>query len=215
MNFAANHITPRMIRSKRVLEVGIEYGIKAHIQFYNPDTFVGINTRKRLGNDVDHILSVHDISNFFGFSSFDFVYATEVLEHLANWKHAIKELKAVTKVGGYLLLTTRSKGYPLHGAAHGDYWRFEIDDFKFIFSDFDCISLQSDEQKPGVLYLGRKTNRNEPSLDRLLLYSIISNRLERDVPKQSMGVRLGKSRLLISELLSTLADRVSLDFSQR
>ncbi len=208
MNFAADHITHRMIRGRRVLEIGIEEGLKEHIMFYKPEVFIGINNSKRQGNSVDIKLSVYEIEGYFGSQSFDFVYATEVLEHLEDWRNAITQMKRVTKVGGYVLLSTRSKGYPYHGAAYGDFWRFEQDDLKKIFPDFDIVALKGDTRMPGVLFIGRKSCRHAAALDNIQLFSIITHKRELNSPPFSVRVRLFRTKVLVRELLITLIERM-------
>ena len=61
-------------------------------------------------------------------------------------------------VGGYLLLTTRSPGFPYHGFP-GDYWRFTTADMRRIIEDagLDVITVADDKpDTPGVLVFARK-----------------------------------------------------------
>lgn len=61
----------------------------------------------------------------------------------------------MVKFGGYLLITCRGKGFPNH-AYPEDHWRFDLQDFRAIFSDFeDCLVIQDPEQS-GVFFFGRK-----------------------------------------------------------
>ena len=57
----------------------------------------------------------------------------EMLEHCHDWKKAILQMLNCVKLGGFLLITTRSPGYPKHNYP-SDYWRFSADDMVNIFS---------------------------------------------------------------------------------
>ena len=209
-NFAANYITPKMIHQKRVLEVGIELGLKGHIIFYRPHEFKGTNVTKREGNDVDVIVSVHKLSAAFGGERFDFVYSTEVLEHISDWRSAIYNMKYVLSRGGYIFLSTRSIGYRYHGAAYGDYWRFEIEDMKFIFSDFNIIKVERDNSNNGIAIIAQKPRNYEKvsDLSNYALFSILSKKKEIRVPRSHFLYRIYRLKTLIREVLVTGLERI-------
>jgi SAM-dependent methyltransferase len=121
------------------------------ISQFGPESYVGIDLVS--GGGVDKILNVGNIVAKFGPESFDIVVSTEMLEHVNDWRGAISNMKNVLKPGGTLVVTTRSKGCPKHGYP-GDYWRFEVDDFREIFSDMEIDRLESDptniEELPGI-----------------------------------------------------------------
>jgi hypothetical protein len=79
----------------------------------------------------------------------------EMLEHVADWKSVIHNLKGVLKPGGSLMLTTRSPGFPRHDWPD-DYWRFSCADMAEIFRDFDLQAVRPDPQYPGVFVMARK-----------------------------------------------------------
>jgi len=56
-----------------------------------------------------------------------------------DWRSAINDMKGMLKRGGYI--TTVEKGFPLHAYPH-DFWRFDLNDVRGMFSDFDIISLK-------------------------------------------------------------------------
>lgn len=96
------------------------------------------------GEGVDIILDVLDLRNYFGDESFDVVVSTEMLEHCSNWKEAIYQMASVLRVGGVLIITTRSPGFELHDYP-SDYWRFTRIDFSTIFSPIgELICLLDD-----------------------------------------------------------------------
>jgi hypothetical protein len=100
-----------------------------------------------------------------------------MMEHVENWQAAILAMKRLVKVGGYVLLTTRSPGFPLHEYP-GDFWRFTKDDMQLIFSDFKIWRLEDDPQAKGVMLFAQKrtevdlTKQNYPEK----IYSMESER---------------------------------------
>lgn len=196
-----------MIFERKVLEIGAETGIKEQVLFKKPTKYIGTNNSLRSNDSNTFIVSVYDVVYKFGKESFDFVYATEVLEHLSDWRLAIDQLKLVTAFGGYLFLTTRSEGYPFHGGKYGDYWRFNVRDFELIFEDFDIIALEEDNQYPGVLFIGRKSKRSTVNLNSINLYSIITKKRESIVPKSYRNLYF-RFTSLIRSLLWTLLQRM-------
>lgn len=70
-------------------------------------------------------------------SSYDALMCTEVLEHVVDPFSAIRELRRIVKIGGYILFTT-----PLNARIHGpvpDCWRFTEFGLKVLFRDFETV----------------------------------------------------------------------------
>jgi len=65
-----------------------------------------------------------------------------------DWKAFVNNMKAALKPGGYTYIRTRSVGFPFHAFPH-DFWLYELEDMKVIFSDFEIIALERD-QEPSV-----------------------------------------------------------------
>jgi SAM-dependent methyltransferase len=68
---------------------------------------------------------------------FDALLCTEVLEHVVEPFAAVRELKRIVKVGGYVLITT-----PLNCRIHGpvpDCWRFTEFGLKVLLRDFEIV----------------------------------------------------------------------------
>jgi hypothetical protein len=104
-----------------------------------------------------------------------------LLEHVREWRSAINGMKAVLRPGGVLLITTRSKGFGVHGYPY-DYWRYEPGDMQRIFADFELETVQPDQLRPGVFVKARKPARHEPAdLDGIALYSVIKRDRVHDV----------------------------------
>lgn len=118
------NVLPMDTTGKRVLEVGslnVNGSIRATIESQEPALYWGVDIEP--GPGVDEVISVHDLIKRFGAEKFDLVISTEMLEHVEDWRDALRNLKAVVKVGGTLILTTRRPGFPRHCHPH-DHWRF-------------------------------------------------------------------------------------------
>jgi len=82
-------------------------------------------------------------------------------------------MKVVLRRGGFIYLTTRSKGFPYHAAPH-DYWHYEPSDMVRIFRDFEIIRLETDWEAPGVLLKAKKPVDWRPvDLSGIALYSVV------------------------------------------
>lgn len=140
----------------RILEVGshdLNGSSRPIIEPFAPSEYIGVDIAH--GKGVDSLCHVEDLVCHFFQDSFDIVIATELLEHVYNWKAAISNIKTVCKPGGFILLTTRSPGFPYH-AYPNDFWRFTIKDFEYIFNDFFIVDLIPDPFVKGVFILAHK-----------------------------------------------------------
>lgn len=155
-DFASRAITSDDVEGKRVLEVGaldVNGSLRQMLQKHQPHEFIGVDIAS--GPGVDKVCDAGDLASTFGAESFDVVVSTEMIEHVRDWKVVVANLKQVMKVGGTLLVTTRSKGFHYHAYPH-DYWRYEIADFREIFSDLSIEYLEADPSMPGVFLKARK-----------------------------------------------------------
>lgn len=151
------------IQGKRILEVG-SYDMNGSVADYakqhHPSGYIGVDIVE--GKGVDRILDVHALMSEFGPESFDIVISTEMIEHVEDWRNAIENMKGVLKRDGYILITTRSWGFPLHKCPI-DCWRYEIDDMMKIFSDFEIIKCEPDVTEPGVFIFAKKPINYTPN----------------------------------------------------
>ena len=175
LQFFIETMKPSEFNSKEVLEVGSRYvngSIRPLIEnFSSPTKYVGVDITP--GKMVDVILPAEKVLEHFGPESFDAIISTEVLEHVMDWRVVINGLKTTLRRGGCMYLTTRSKGMGYHGYPF-DFWRFEIDDMKRIFSDFDILTLQEDHEDPGVFLKIKKPEKYLASdLSGISLYSMV------------------------------------------
>jgi SAM-dependent methyltransferase len=173
--FGARSFTTEEIKGRSVLEVGsrdVNGSLRSIINAWAPERYVGVDIVN--GPGVDVVCGAEDIADKFGNESFDVVISTEMVEHVKNWRKAISNIKRVCKPGGTVLLTTRSKGYGYHGYPF-DFWRYETQDMKEIFSDFEILTLERDPEAPGVFLKARRPRRFlEADLSAYKLYSILS-----------------------------------------
>ena len=88
-----------------------------------PATFTGIDLEP--GPGVDIVWNAERLREKYESGSVDFVLSTECLEHVENWSQIVQNLKDVLKPGGYILITTRSKGFYYHAWPY-DFWRYRV-----------------------------------------------------------------------------------------
>jgi len=184
IEFFIEYTEPKEFEGKRVLEVGSKYingSVRPFIErFLKPKEYIGIDIEP--GKFVDIVLPAEKIIDYFGKESFDVIIATELLEHVMDWRLVISNLKEALKRGGYIYITTRSKGFPYHGYPY-DFWRYEVEDMKEIFADFEIIALKRDHEDPGVFLKARKPENYKPTdLSSIALYSIVLGRRTKDIP---------------------------------
>jgi len=211
IEFFIEHAKPKEFANKKVLEVGSRYingSVRPLIEkFLNPKEYIGIDIEP--GMFVDLVIPAERLLDNFGPAFFDVVIATELLEHVRDWRLVISNMKRVLKPKGYIYITTRSRGFPYHGYPY-DFWRFEVEDMKAIFSDFEIKCLKRDHIAPGVFLKARKPESWIPAdLNNIALYSVLLGRktkeiVSRDIPftrSLVLKFRNSKARLLADLLI--------------
>jgi SAM-dependent methyltransferase len=184
IEFFIEHTEPNEFSGKKVLEVGSKYvngSVRPFIErWLKPKEYIGIDIEP--GKYVDLVLPAERIVSYFGRESFDVVISTEVLEHVRDWRLVVNNMKEVLRPGGYIYITTRSRGFPYHGYPY-DFWRYEIEDMERIFSDFEIILLERDHMAPGVFLKARKPKDYKPvDLSSIALYSMVLGRRTTKIP---------------------------------
>ena len=177
IDFVRRVLTKEDIEGKKIIEVGsldVNGSVRPYIETFKPRQYIGVDIA--IGPGVDEICDAKDIAERYGRESFDVVITTELLEHVKDWRKVINNLKDIVIPNGIILITTRSKGFGYHGFP-SDYWRFEKDDMKYIFSDFVIKQLEKDPLASGIFVKAKKPQYfSKVELSNYVLYSIIARR---------------------------------------
>jgi len=150
IEFGKRVLSKKEVQDKRILEVGsknVNGSLRDICMEFNPKEYIGIDIEE--GEGVNRLCNVYELTEEFDADYFDIVICTEVLEHLSMWELAIKNMEDVLKVGGKILLTTRSFGFGKHDHPR-DYWRFEVEDILKILKPYDILKIEKDTASPGV-----------------------------------------------------------------
>ena len=175
MKFLVDMVDESDVRGLEVLEVGsqdVNGSPRSAILPRKPKKYVGVDFAKAKGVDV--VLDVRHLTKKFGGEKFDVVISTEMLEHAKDWRVAVRQMKAVLKANGLLVVTARGPGFPYHGFPH-DYWRYTVGDFEKIFADMQILHLGNDTDRgsPGVFLKARKTvSTGDVNLDQISVMPI-------------------------------------------
>lgn len=187
LDFVAAHLTADEASGKDVLEVGArDYNgsPRSIIEEYRPRRYIGVDLQS--GPGVDEVCDVGSLLERYPPASFDLVVATEMLEHVGDWRLAIGTLKQLVKAGGILLITTRSVGFGYHGYPY-DFWRFDQGDMRALFADLIIEALEDDSSRPGVFLKARKPDTfRQLQFDDYELYSVIVERRVARVCRREM-----------------------------
>jgi SAM-dependent methyltransferase len=182
ITFGAKALKSAEIEGKRVLEIGsidVNGTLRPVIESWSPAQYVGIDVVE--GPGVDRVCRAENMVSELGANSFDVVIATEIIEHVPDWRSVISNIKQVCKPGGVILITTPSKGFPYHAYPH-DYWRYEQSDMKDIFEDCTIELLENSRHALGVFVKVRKPLAfQEKNLSNHALYSIVARERVREL----------------------------------
>lgn len=184
IDFIKTYLKREEVEGKKIIEVGardVNGSPRAIIEGLRPGTYLGVDIE--MGPCVDEVCHAENLVKRYGRESFDVVVSLECLEHIREWRKTISNFKQILRPGGILYLTTRSKNFPYHGFPY-DFWRYEIDDLKRIFSDFKIEILLKDHSPlwDGVFIKAIKPfDFKETNLSDHALYSIITKKIMKDV----------------------------------
>ena len=184
INFFYNNLNSKEVEGKTVIELGSQFvngTVRFSIENLNPSKYIGIDQFP--GPCVDLVLKLEDTLNYFKEEKFDIVVSTEMLEHCLDFRLAINIIKSLVKVGGLILISTRSIGFGIHGFPY-DFWRFQKEDLKKLFSDFKILSLEDDLSMPGVFMKAQKECNVYQDISSYELYNIIYEKKVQCDPEQ-------------------------------
>ena len=158
MAWAREALTRDDVAGARVLEVGsrsVNGSVWPVIRVLGPASYVGVD--KIPGRGVNRVVDVADLVDRFGVEAFDLVVSTEMLEHVEDWRVAVRQMAAVTRLGGLVVITTRSEGFPYHEHPV-DRWRFSVEQMARIVDAVGCavVDLCPDPEYPGVFVKARR-----------------------------------------------------------
>lgn len=180
--FCAANLHRADIEGRRVLEVGardFNGSIRPFVESRSPRSYLGVDIEA--GPGVDRVCDATRLVEELGRESFDVVIATELLEHVREWRAVVSNLKNVCRPEGLVLVTTRSIGFKYHGYPF-DFWRYELDDMRAIFADCVVERLEPDPTCPGVFLRARKARDfAERDLSSLALHSVVTGTRVLDV----------------------------------
>ena len=149
-------ITHLDVTGRDVLEVGsqdVNGSIRPYVEALRPHTYFGVDLQN--GPGVDECVPAERLVDYLGRDCYHLVISTEMLEHAKDWRAAVWNMMVVTEPGGVMVVTTRSPGFPRHDWP-GDYWRFALEDFYWVWAGWYMEDLRPDPFNPGVFIRARK-----------------------------------------------------------
>jgi len=157
LTWAASAIGPDLVTGQTVLEVGsynVNGSVRPGIESHEPASYLGVDISE--GPGVDLVADVEALPDEFP-DGFGLVVSTEMLEHVEDWRGAVRALVRLVAPGGHLALSTRSPGFPFHPYPI-DMWRYPVPLMAEILavSGLKILSCVDDPEQAGVFAIARK-----------------------------------------------------------
>ena len=211
LDFGRTKLTSEDVAGKRVIEIGavdINGSLRPDVEALGPSEYLGIDIAE--GPGVDEVCNVYDLVERYGAESFDVAISSEMIEHVHDWRRAISQIKQILRPNGVLVMTTRSIGFPYHDFPF-DYWRYELDDMRAIFSDMTIEALEPDTDDPGVLVKARKPmDFVENDLSSHALFSMVTNKRSKTIEfSRAAYFRLALTTNVVARKIKGAISRVS------
>lgn len=133
-----------------VIELGSRWvngGLRPRCESFGPKNYTGFDPVP--GPGVDEVFAAEDVMLVVAGGTADTVIATETLHAAVDWQSVVRACHWLLKPGGTLFLTTRCPGAPVLDFP-ADFWRFQPGDLWRIFGGWDIVSLEEDDERPGV-----------------------------------------------------------------
>lgn len=124
----------RSLNGKKILEIGSGEDRSAKGFFNSSNEFV----QSDIVPDYKH--RIIDVTKMDYKNEFDVVLCSNVLEHVFDFKRAIKNIHNALKPGGVLIVGSPAF-YPLHNEPE-DYWRFTEYGIRRLLADFSKVSIK-------------------------------------------------------------------------
>jgi SAM-dependent methyltransferase len=197
------------VAGKKVLEVGsqdVNGSIRPFVEALQPQEYTGVDMVA--GKDVDVICNSSGLIERFGKDSFDLVISTSLIEHVQDWKAAVHNMKGVCKPGGLILLTTCAFGFQYHGYPY-DFWRYELDDLKAIFSDCQLLSLEPVFNRLVLIKVRKPLDFVERDLADIQIYCLAAGRRTAGMEDKFLRSWRFKKLVMRTRILNALSGAVS------
>ncbi len=104
--------------------------------------YTGVDIRD--GEGVDRIVDANHLKSFFPPRHFDVVLSLEMIERVPDWPNVLFQMMSVLRMGGLLIVTTRSIGFELPGYPD-DYWRYSREDVPRLFEGVGDVLVVDDD----------------------------------------------------------------------
>lgn len=197
LDFVKNCFSPDEIRDRSVVEVGaldVNGSARSLVMALAPASYLGVDMQE--GHGVDEVCPAEQLIGHFGENRFDVVLSTEMMEHVFDWRMVLHNLKTILKPGGLLVITTRSPGFGYHAYPY-DFWRYQTDDMRALFADFQILELIDDPLSPGVFIKARKpADFKEADVSKIALHSMITGRRSLSVNEKEITQFHRRRRML-------------------